>query len=253
MEERINSLVVKDLEIHYQKNQILHEVNLELEKGKIHLLVGPNGSGKTTLLNALSGTVDFSGTIHLEGKPQKQLSRKELAQTVSMVHSVNAVHHILVREFIEMSRFPYTHFLGKLNSEDQKIINQSVELVGISELLNRSLQNLSDGERKKVMITAALIQDCPIMLMDEPTTFLDIGNKYQFSKLIRKIKIELGKTVLISSHDLDLVFQIADSILLIQDKQIQQYSLQEVKAQKLIEKVFGSYDVKLDENGRLQL
>ncbi|MCB0479248.1 MAG: ABC transporter ATP-binding protein [Crocinitomicaceae bacterium] len=253
MENHLDSIAISNLSIHYKKQQVLKDVNLRLQKGGIHVLVGPNGSGKTSLLNALSGEISYSGSILLEGKEQQKLSKNELAQTLSMVHSTNAVHHIQVEEFIRLARFPYTNFLGRLSETDKEIIHKGIQLVGIEELLSKSVDELSDGERKKVMIAAALAQDCPIMLMDEPTTFLDIGNKFLFSKLLQQMKLELGKTLVISTHDLDLVFQVADSVLLIQDQHIEQHSVQEVRDQKLIEKTFEAYHLQLDANGKLIL
>lgn len=253
MENSLIALKIAHLKIRFQKSIVLNEVNLNLEAGKIHVLVGPNGSGKTSILNALSGVTPYEGEIFLHEQNLAQLNRKELSRIVSMIPSSNLGPSIQVEEFIEMARFPYTNFLGKLKPTDQQIIEKSIELVGVQKLLKKSLNELSDGERKKVMITAALVQDCPIMLMDEPTNFLDIGNKYLFSKLVQKIRDELGKTILISSHDMDLVFRVADSILLIKDQTIAQHKVEEVRNNKLIESAFQQYGLKLDADGRIEI
>jgi iron complex transport system ATP-binding protein len=251
MENIKSAISIQDLSIKYGQNSILTSVNLEIEEGSIYAIIGPNGSGKSSLINSISGDVKYSGDILLNKKNLSQINRKELACMISKLQSNGSINNIKVSELVEMGRIPKTDFLGRLKEIDHQIIKSSIELTGIKELLNKSLHELSDGERRKVLITKALIQDCPIMLMDEPTTFLDVGNKYSFSQLIKKINQDYQKTIFMSTHDLDLAFSIADKIVLIVDQNIEVHLPETVKKERLLERVFSKYDVKLDENGNL--
>ena len=252
--ENVNTTIsTHNLSITYGNTTVLKNVNLELKKGRIYIILGPNGTGKSTLINCLSGDLKYQGEIKLMGKNLNHFNRKELAQTISKVQSTTLINNIKVEELIEMGRIPYTNFLGKLKKQDRDIIQNAIEMTGVQHLLSKSLFELSDGERRKVLITRNLVQDCPIVFMDEPTTFLDIGNTYQFYNLIKKVKSDQEKTILLSTHDLNLAFQLADSILLIRDHSITEHLPREVKEQKLLEEVFAAYKVKIDDEGKLDL
>lgn len=250
--ENIKSISIQNLSIQFGSRKLFSNVNLELLPNSIYALIGPNGSGKTSLLNAIASKIDYAGTIKLHNQNLKAFNSRSLAQTISYLPSQNPSNSIQVSELIELNRFPHTKFLGKLKEKDLAVVSKSIELTGVENLLDKNFTNLSDGEKKKVMITASLVQDCPIMMMDEPTNFLDIGNKYQFSKLLQEIRDELGKTIIISTHDMNLAFQGADHILLIQEENILTKEPNEVKKEKLLEKVFASYGIKMDESGNLK-
>lgn len=253
MENIEKRLVISDLAIQYGQKTILSEVNLEFEKGKIYTIIGPNGSGKSSLIDCLSGDNSYTGSIHVEGKNLKNYSRKDLSLVLSKIQTNANLSNIRVDELIAMGRIPHTNFLGVLKEEDHEIIQRIVALTQIEELLKKQIHELSDGEKRKVFIAKALIQDCPIMLMDEPTTFLDIGNKFAFGQLLLKVKQDYSKTIFFSTHDLDLALKISDRILLIIDGKIESWSPQEVVSKKLLEQAFVKYGVKVDAEGRIQI
>lgn len=247
-----NDISIHGLRIAYREREVLNIPDLNLESGKIYALIGPNGSGKTSLLNALSGKDHFQGKIEIQSLDLNKISRKELAQKISFTPSQNPTSAIKVDEFLALNRFAHTNFLGKLSKADHAKISEAIRITSVEKLVKKNFNELSDGEKKKVMIAASLVQDCPIMLMDEPTNFLDIGNKYQFAQLLKRIQFDLNKTVLISTHDLELAFSVAHEFLLILNQEVVKMEAEQVKSSKALEEVFKDYNIQTDEEGNFK-
>ncbi len=199
------------------KRKVVHEdLNLQLVSGEVTCLLGLNGAGKSTLLRTLCGfQPPLGGEIRLMGKPLSGYSQANFSLTVGVVltEKTNA-GGITVYELVSLGRHPYTGFFGQLKKRDHVIIEQSLEAAGIAHKANNYVSELSDGERQKAMIAKALAQQCPIILLDEPTAFLDVTSRIETMVLLHRLAVEQEKAVLLSTHDLELALQIADKIWL---------------------------------------
>lgn len=219
---------IKDLTIGYSRNsnnKIVHsDINGCLYSGELTCLLGPNGAGKSTLLRTLCGFQQaLSGDIYIDGISLKDTSNEDLAKLISVVltEKVN-IQNITVEELVSYGRSPYTGFFGRLSAKDKQLIDDAISKVGITEMKSRLVQTLSDGERQKVMIAKALVQDTPVIFLDEPAAFLDLPSKVELMQLLHKLTMETNKVIFIVTHDLDLALQTADKIwLLANDKPIE--------------------------------
>ncbi|MBQ7056835.1 MAG: ABC transporter ATP-binding protein [Bacteroidaceae bacterium] len=209
-----NVLVLSDLSVGYGHRVVASGLSGCLSAGSVTALIGRNGTGKSTLLKTLCGFLPpLGGEILWQGKPLSDYSRRELSRMVSVVLTHRPDTEMLrVREVVEMGRIPYTPFSGKLRKADDEIVGESMEMTGVIHLENRRLASLSDGERQRVMIAKALAQETPVILLDEPTAFLDYIAKVEILRLLRQLAKEEGKTILLTTHDLRQSFSIADAI-----------------------------------------
>ncbi|KAA6350396.1 iron complex transport system ATP-binding protein [termite gut metagenome] len=184
--------------------------------GELTCLLGANGVGKSTLLRTLSAfQPKLAGDIIIQGKELEKYPEKELATVISMVLTEKPdIRNMTVCELISLGRTPYTGFWGTLDEEDKKIVENAIALVKIGNLSYRDVHTLSDGERQKVMIAKALAQETPVMLLDEPTAFLDFPSKVEIMQLLHGLSRRTDKTIFLSTHDLELALQIADKIWL---------------------------------------
>lgn len=210
------SISLSQLSIGYGKNVVAADIEASIYEGELTCLLGANGVGKSTLMRTLVGFQPaLCGNIAMMGRSLSCYSRSELSQTVSIVLTERPdVQNMTVRQMIEMGRAPYTGFWGKCNDNDSKIVEESAAMVGISKLINRMIGTLSDGERQKVMIAKALAQQTPIVVLDEPTAFLDYQSKVEVMILLRRICKETSKTVFLSTHDVEMALQTADTLWL---------------------------------------
>lgn len=215
-----NLLETNDLYIGYRmrgEQKVVHQkLNLSLVKGELTSLLGVNGVGKSTLLRTLAGfQPKLSGEIMLDGKSISSFSQRDRAKMVSVVLTDQVVvGDLFVYEVIALGRHPYLGFFGRLTSEDHAVIEEVVHSVGIGELTHRRISSLSDGERQKVMIAKALAQQTPIIILDEPTAFLDLPSRIEITMLLRKLSDCMGKAILLSTHDLDLALDLSDKLWL---------------------------------------
>ena len=219
---REETIRIQDLSIGYTSK---HSVKVVTEgitdticSGELTCLMGANGAGKSTLLRTLSGFLPpLSGEIFILGKPLKAYREKELATVIGVVLTEKSnLQNMTVEELVGMGRSPYTGFWGRLSAEDRRKVEEALEQVGIAVLRGRLMQTLSDGERQKVMIAKALAQETPIIFLDEPTAFLDYPSKVEILHLLRRLAHEAGKTVFLSTHDLELALQITDRVWLME-------------------------------------
>ncbi|MDD2594207.1 MAG: ABC transporter ATP-binding protein [Bacteroidales bacterium] len=199
------------------KEKVIHpNLNLQLYSGQVTCLLGMNGAGKSTLLRTLCRfQPSLSGEIEIMGKPINLFTQSELSLTVGVVltEKTNA-GGITVFELVSLGRHPHTGFFGQLKEEDYKIISASLDAVGITHKSDTYISELSDGERQKVMIAKVLAQECPIIVLDEPTAFLDVTSRIEIMILLRKLAKEQNKSILLSTHDLDLAIQMGDCLWL---------------------------------------
>ena len=199
------------------KVAVTGSLSASLHGGELTCLLGPNGAGKSTLLRTLSGFLPpLDGEIFIEGKRLSAHTPAELAKVIGVVLTERLhLNNMTVEELVGLGRSPYTGFWGRLSGDDRRIVNRSMELVRVDGMRGRMVSTLSDGERQKVMIAKALAQETPVIFLDEPTAFLDYPSKVEIMQLLLSLAHGEGKTVFLSTHDLELSLQIADRIWLV--------------------------------------
>ncbi len=217
---KTSTIDIQNLSIGYTTKKgvktVAENLNTSLWRGELTCLLGVNGIGKSTLLKTLSGFLGrLEGNILIEGKNIDDFQDKDLAKQISVVLTEKVmIHNMTVRELIGMGRSPYNGFWGTINKEDHVVIDECIDMVNIRKLEHRYIDNLSDGERQKVMIAKALAQDTPIILLDEPTAFLDFPSKVEIVQLLHRLTRQTDKTIFLSTHDLELALQSADKLWL---------------------------------------
>lgn len=202
----------------YKKEQkiIAADIELHLEKGKLIALVGTNGIGKSTLLRTLTGIQKtLSGTVYLNKKNIQEFDFLTLAQNLSIVLTEKLpASNLTVFELIALGRQPYTNWIGKLTENDTAKINEAIALTQIEHLTQKKHYEISDGQLQIVLIARALAQDTPLIILDEPTTHLDLQHKVSLLKLLKKLTQETEKCILFSTHDIDMAIQLSDEIII---------------------------------------
>lgn len=213
-------ITLKNLVVGYpdgrHTRQLNHAANEEARDGMLTCLIGANGAGKSTLLRTIAGfQLPLEGTVLLGGDDVRALSPRQRAERMAVVLTDRPdVRCTTVWEMVATGRAPFTGFWGRLSGKDRNIVTRSLRLVGIEWMADRTVASLSDGERQKVMIAKALAQQTPVILLDEPTAFLDYPSRVEVMQLLLNIAHEEHKTVLLSTHDLDLALHTADRIWL---------------------------------------
>lgn len=212
------SLQLKDLSIGYRLRRsnvkvVKNGLNASLRSGELTCLLGLNGAGKSTLLRTLCGFQDqISGEIFLLGRNLKDYTPSQIASTVAVVLTDRASGSgLTVREVVSLGRYPYTGYFGRLTPEDESIIDESLNAVGMSSFATEYLSGISDGERQKVLVAKALAQQCPVIILDEPTSFLDISSRIEIMQLLQKLAWSKDKSILVSTHDIELARRYADT------------------------------------------
>ncbi len=212
---------ITDLAIGYstgrRKKIVAANLNAAIRKGELVCLLGSNGAGKSTLMRTLCGFQPFyNGQIHIMRKTIGSLDEKEISRLVSVVLTDRIiVPNATVFELVAYGRSPYTGLLGRIGQNDRCIVDKAIEQCGIAHKRDTLLSSISDGERQKAFIAKALAQDTPVILLDEPTAFLDLPARVEIIQLLRRISSTSGKSVLLSTHDLDLALQMADRLWLL--------------------------------------
>lgn len=221
------TLELRDLYIGYAEDANRHivaeELNASLPKGTMACLVGANGVGKSTLMRTLSGFQPaLRGEVRIEGRALEEYTPRELSEKIGVVLTEReSVPELTVEEVVAIGRAPYTNFWGRLTAADRRAVDEAIALVGIEHLRHKKIGRVSDGERQKAMIAKALAQQTSVILLDEPTAFLDYGSKVAVMRLLRRLAHEEGKAILLSTHDLEIAFQTADEVWILQHDGLQ--------------------------------
>jgi iron complex transport system ATP-binding protein len=231
---KLNQIDIKDLHLAYGKKTVLRIDNLTAPDKSLIAVIGRNGSGKSTLLRCIVNLQKAnSGEIKLTGKTLNNIKPAERAKLISFVspHPVN-VPQLSVYDLIAGGRAPYTSALNKLTDKDVKHINHAIELLNLSEFKNRMLNELSDGERQKCMIARACAQNTPIMVLDEPTAFLDYPSRLDLLNNLKVLAKDEGKCIIFSSHDIEIALPRADLCWFLENTQLFTGTPDEIKLDK---------------------
>lgn len=219
-------LKTKDLNIGYTQKRnnisIVSNINVSAKKGELIALIGINGSGKSTLLRTILKFEEYlSGNIFINNKNISDYSNKELAENISFVSStLTNQNNITSKDLISLGRLPYTKWFGILSKNDNKIIDEIISSLGINKLAHKQFNNLSDGEKQKVLVARALAQDTDLIILDEPSSHLDLPNKYDLIKVLKNLTLNNNKAIIFSTHDLNIAFLNADTIWFIYNNKL---------------------------------
>lgn len=223
-------------------------INISLSQGKLIALIGANGIGKSTLLRTLTGIqMPLKGTVLLKGKKVSEYNAKELAQTLGVVLTESLPpSNLTVFELVALGRQPYTNWLGTLSPEDIEQVNKAIQLTQIQHLIHKRHFEISDGQLQKVLIARALAQDTPLIILDEPTTHLDLLHKVNLLRLLKRLTSETGKCILYSTHDLDLALQLSDEMIVMTSGSVTQDTPQNLITNKIFDKLFNDENISFD-------
>lgn len=201
--------------------QILHDISMTVQPGEYVSIIGPNGAGKSTFMRCLLGMYAYEGSIEIAGQECSQTDSKQLAKTISYVPQTHDMEFPLpVYDFVMMGRYPYLSPLVPVQKKDIEAVERAMDVTDTWPFRGRLMRTLSGGERQKVYIAAALAQETPIMLLDEPATFLDWKHQSEVMQLLKKINTDCGATVLAVNHDLNSAAHWSDRIVAIKDGQL---------------------------------
>lgn len=230
---------------------IHRQIDFQVIKGQFISLIGHNGSGKSTLFKSISKMLPLlSGKIFLKNKDLNDYSRMQLAQLISVVVTENIVNpNLKVREVVESGRYPYISWTGKLGKSDRIILERSIYDVGMMGFEDRKINTLSDGELQRVLIARALCQDTEIILLDEPGSHLDLEGKFSIMKLLNEISRKEEKTILLSTHDIDLALQTTNTLwILDKERNLITGSPKEIVEADILSKIFDNDNFQFDKN-----
>ena len=226
----MTAITTNRLTVGYRGHRVVEDISLSLPCGRLVCLLGPNGAGKSTLLRTLCGfQPPIEGTVTISGSDITTMSAAEVARLVSVVLTDRPLTPSLTAaEMVGMGRAPYTGFWGRLSDDDRRLVSEAMQTVGIAPLATRRMVQLSDGELQKVMIAKALAQHTPVIVLDEPTAFLDYPSKVAVMKTLARLAHDEGKTILMRTHDLELAAQLGDELMKIENKHIRKITADEV-------------------------
>jgi iron complex transport system ATP-binding protein len=250
--EKRTVLSATNLSIGYQSRKgsaiIADGINIDLKAGSLTALIGANGIGKSTLLRTLTGIQKpISGTVLLNNKNIAGYIAPQLAQNLSIVLTGSLPpSNLTVYELVALGRQPYTNWLGTLSPEDVLKVDSAMELTQITDFVNKKHYEISDGQLQKVLIARALAQDTPLIILDEPTTHLDLLHKVSLLKLLKKLTAETGKCIFYSTHDLDLALQLSDELVVMTEGKTVQGTPEKLIADNVFSNLFSDSSIRFD-------
>ncbi|MBR0416464.1 MAG: ABC transporter ATP-binding protein [Firmicutes bacterium] len=231
---------IRNLCTSYDGEAVLHGVDADFPEGKISVLIGPNGCGKSTTVKSVMRLVpEYTGMISVGGVPLEDISQKDLAKKIAYVSQSRNVPDITVYNMVMHGRYPYLSYPRHYRKEDRDIVEAAIRMAGLEDFANRKLENLSGGQRQKAYMAMALAQDTEVIIMDEPTTFLDVKNQFEMMDHAKKLS-DMGKTIIMILHDMEAVLHYADHVILMKDgRDVLSGGAEEVLRSKEVEEVFG--------------
>lgn len=244
IEERKESacLITEHLDVGYQNKALIRDIVLTLKQGKILTLIGPNGVGKSTILKSITRQLALvSGCVYLEGKAMQEYGGQEFARKVAVVMTGRLQSEWMnCYEVVATGRYPYTGRMGILGKEDKEKVEQALALVQAQDLAKQDFTRISDGQRQRIMLARAICQEPEIIVLDEPTSYLDIRHKLELMTLLKDMVVHKQVAVMMSLHELDLAQRISDYVMCVRDNHIDRYGTpEEVFTQDYMEKLYG--------------
>ena len=248
-EEKEFYFKTQNLSVGYNRKPILENISLGVYKGQILTLIGPNGSGKSTILKNLIREMNpLGGVVVLEGKDINNYSSKDFAKQMSVVLTEKVKTELLTcRDVVAMGRYPYTNYFGKLTPEDERIVDESLESVAALDIAEKDFSQISDGQRQRIMLARAICQKPQIIVLDEPTSFLDIRHKIELLDILQNMAVKENVTVVLSLHEIELANRISDWVMCVRaDGKILYGTPDEIFKDEIIRELYdiknGSYN-----------
>jgi iron complex transport system ATP-binding protein len=241
-------LHTENITIGYPNKIVSKQISIHLNPGNLITLIGVNGVGKSTLIRTITGIIrPLKGDVFLNDSNLNTYTTWDLAKQISVVLTDKLPpSNLTVYELVALGRQPYTNWLGQLNTEDYKKVEEAILLTEIEHLKHKKHYELSDGQLQKVLIARALAQDTPLIVLDEPTTHLDLVHKVSVYKLLKKLALQTNKCILVSTHDMDLSLQMSDEIIVLTKKQVYHNTPQQLVNDGIFEKLFVHDDIYFD-------
>ncbi len=263
-----NTLSFKDLEIGFTSGKLRHvllpPLNGSAGKGELVAVIGKNGIGKSTFLRTFAGLQALlAGELTIDGKSIAEYTRMELSAKIGYISTeIIKVSNMKVYDLVSLGRFPHTNWLGRIDTVDHNVIMEAISKTGMSEFRNRPITELSDGERQRAMVAMVLAQDAGIMVMDEPTAFLDISSKFEIIQLMHELTRSREKTIIFSTHDLTTAVSQADKIWLLKEQGLIEGAPEDLMLEGAFKTLFddrkvqfnsndGSFTIRNDEKGKI--
>ena len=241
-----------NIRLGYGDRTLIENLSAEVRRGQLTALVGRNGTGKSTLLRAIAqlGEV-MAGDIFIDGAPLRTLSPSDMASRVAFVTTDKVrIANLRCRDVVALGRAPYTNWIGRMQEQDKAIVERALASVGMSDYADKTMDRMSDGECQRIMIARALAQQTPIILLDEPTAFLDMPNRYELCTLLRRLAHDEQKCILFSTHELDIALSLCDAIALISPPELHILPTDEMVRSGHIERLFTTGIVEFDPTTR---
>ena len=238
----------ENLTIGYNKKPLIKDINIAVKRGEIVTLIGPNGAGKSTLLKSLSRQLDpIEGSVYLDDKKLSEMSGSDLSKKVAILFTDRIKGEMMnCYDVVATGRYPYTGYFGVLGAKDREVIENTMKLVKVEDLCDKDFKKISDGQRQRIMLARALCQEPEIVLLDEPTSFLDIRHKLEFLSILEQMKEDKKLTVIMSVHELDIAQKISDRVLCLKGDKVEKFGTPE----EIFTKVFirDLFDVNVEIN-----
>lgn len=239
---------LSNISLAFGERALIEGASTHFKCGEMVALLGRNGTGKSTLLRAIAklGKV-AKGDIIIDGKAIADIDIRTFARLVAFVNTERVdIDSLSAYDLVAIGRSPYTDWMGRLTKRDRDIIERSMQITGVDKLADRMVETLSDGECQRVMIARALAQDTPVILLDEPTAFLDLPNRYELCTLLSRLAHDEGKLILFSTHELDIALTLADSIALVDTPRLVHMPTTEMISSGNLERLFNSEHISFD-------
>ena len=240
---------MKDLAVGYQGNALISDINLKIKKGEIVTLIGPNGAGKSTILKSITRQLKLiGGEVYIDSEEIRKLSYKEMAVKAAVMLTERMKPELMTcHDIVATGRYPYTGRLGILDKQDWKLVDEAITMVHAEEVAEQSFTRISDGQRQRVMLARAICQDTAILVLDEPTSYLDIRYKLDILNSIRKLARERNIAVIMSLHELDLVQKVSDMVACVDGTTVSHIGPpEEIFQGSLVQKLYGIEEKNFD-------
>ena len=231
-----------DMAVGYQGKTLIHDINIGIDKGEIVTLIGPNGSGKSTILKSITKQLKLiGGKVFFDDTSLQEMSYKELSSNMAVVLTERIKTELMTcHEIVATGRYPYTGRLGILTPEDEQIVDEAMKAVHAEDLGNRDFNAISDGQKQRVLLARAICQEPEIIVLDEPTSFLDIRHKLELLTILKQMVLDHQLTVIMSLHELDLAQKISDKVICVHGEYIEKYGApEEIFTSEYIRKLYG--------------